>query len=108
MPRLPACTAFLSTYDSASLSLALPVAFSLMPLFPPFTSQYALVYRGFSSQQDDVLYWQLPEQFTGDKVIVEVTGQSPHLSPGRPLQKYCTIYFLPFVLSFTCSLILFT
>ncbi|XP_075331347.1 basement membrane-specific heparan sulfate proteoglycan core protein isoform X3 [Odontesthes bonariensis] len=33
------------------------------------SSQYALVYRGFNSQQDDVLYWQLPEQFRGDKVV---------------------------------------
>ncbi|XP_014849228.1 PREDICTED: basement membrane-specific heparan sulfate proteoglycan core protein isoform X5 [Poecilia mexicana] len=32
------------------------------------SSKYALVYKGFSSQQDDVLYWQLPEQFTGEKV----------------------------------------
>ncbi|XP_017274656.1 basement membrane-specific heparan sulfate proteoglycan core protein isoform X4 [Kryptolebias marmoratus] len=32
------------------------------------SSKYALVYKGFSSQRDDVLYWQLPEQFTGDKV----------------------------------------
>ncbi|XP_015241296.1 PREDICTED: basement membrane-specific heparan sulfate proteoglycan core protein isoform X8 [Cyprinodon variegatus] len=30
--------------------------------------KYALVYKGFSSQPDDVLYWQLPEQFRGDKV----------------------------------------
>ncbi|KAM9751596.1 basement membrane-specific heparan sulfate proteoglycan core protein isoform 3-T3 [Menidia menidia] len=35
---------------------------------PDGSSKYALVYKGFSSQQDDVLYWQLPEQFTGDKV----------------------------------------
>ncbi|MEQ2271246.1 hypothetical protein XENORESO_001556, partial [Xenotaenia resolanae] len=32
------------------------------------SSKYALVYKGFSSQQDDVLYWMLPGQFTGDKV----------------------------------------
>lgn len=31
-------------------------------------SQYALVYKGFSLHQDDLLYWQLPAQFTGDKV----------------------------------------
>ncbi|KAM4737871.1 basement membrane-specific heparan sulfate proteoglycan core protein isoform 2-T2 [Anableps anableps] len=30
--------------------------------------KYALVYKGFSSQQNDVLYWQLPGQFTGEKV----------------------------------------
>ncbi|XP_047424502.1 basement membrane-specific heparan sulfate proteoglycan core protein isoform X3 [Mugil cephalus] len=30
--------------------------------------QYALVYKGFSLHQDDLLYWQLPGQFTGDKV----------------------------------------
>ncbi|XP_023271432.1 basement membrane-specific heparan sulfate proteoglycan core protein [Seriola lalandi dorsalis] len=31
-------------------------------------SQYALVYKGFSLHQDDLLYWQLPALFTGDKV----------------------------------------
>ncbi|XP_067449245.1 basement membrane-specific heparan sulfate proteoglycan core protein [Thunnus thynnus] len=31
-------------------------------------SKYALVHKGFSSFQDDLLYWQLPAQFTGDKV----------------------------------------
>ncbi|XP_044068676.1 basement membrane-specific heparan sulfate proteoglycan core protein isoform X9 [Siniperca chuatsi] len=31
-------------------------------------SKYALVYKGFSLHQDDLLYWQLPAQFTGDKV----------------------------------------
>ncbi|XP_072305364.1 basement membrane-specific heparan sulfate proteoglycan core protein isoform X2 [Eucyclogobius newberryi] len=30
--------------------------------------QYALAYKGFSSNQDDPLFWQLPAQFTGDKV----------------------------------------
>ncbi|XP_070400895.1 basement membrane-specific heparan sulfate proteoglycan core protein isoform X2 [Nothobranchius furzeri] len=32
------------------------------------SSKYALVYKGFNTQQDDVLYWQLPGQFTGEKV----------------------------------------
>ncbi|KAF1390064.1 hypothetical protein PFLUV_G00054230 [Perca fluviatilis] len=32
------------------------------------SSKYALVYKGFSLHQDDLLYWQLPAQFTGDKV----------------------------------------
>ncbi|XP_047235897.1 basement membrane-specific heparan sulfate proteoglycan core protein isoform X4 [Girardinichthys multiradiatus] len=32
------------------------------------SSKYVLVYKGFSSQQDDVLYWMLPGQFTGEKV----------------------------------------
>ncbi|KAM9505201.1 basement membrane-specific heparan sulfate proteoglycan core protein-like isoform 9-T9 [Salvelinus alpinus] len=32
------------------------------------SSQYALVYQGFSLHPDDTLYWQLPEQFIGDKV----------------------------------------
>ncbi|KAI3356952.1 hypothetical protein L3Q82_003588 [Scortum barcoo] len=32
------------------------------------SGKYALVYRGFSLHQDDLLYWQLPAQFTGDKV----------------------------------------
>ncbi|XP_054868568.1 basement membrane-specific heparan sulfate proteoglycan core protein isoform X9 [Amphiprion ocellaris] len=31
-------------------------------------NKYVLVYKGFSLQQDDLLYWQLPSQFTGDKV----------------------------------------
>ncbi|XP_058499022.1 basement membrane-specific heparan sulfate proteoglycan core protein isoform X3 [Solea solea] len=31
-------------------------------------SKYALVYKGFSLHQDDLLFWQLPTQFTGDKV----------------------------------------
>nr|XP_057906676.1 basement membrane-specific heparan sulfate proteoglycan core protein isoform X5 [Doryrhamphus excisus] len=31
-------------------------------------SEYSLVYKGFSLHQDDLLYWQLPAQFTGDKV----------------------------------------
>ncbi|KAA0707146.1 Basement membrane-specific heparan sulfate proteoglycan core protein [Triplophysa tibetana] len=30
--------------------------------------EYVLVYNGFSLHQDDVLFWQLPEQFKGDKV----------------------------------------
>uniref|UniRef100_A0AAV2LZ82 Basement membrane-specific heparan sulfate proteoglycan core protein n=1 Tax=Knipowitschia caucasica TaxID=637954 RepID=A0AAV2LZ82_KNICA len=30
--------------------------------------QYSLVYKGFSSNQNEPLFWQLPEQFTGDKV----------------------------------------
>ncbi|XP_077403626.1 basement membrane-specific heparan sulfate proteoglycan core protein isoform X2 [Vanacampus margaritifer] len=30
--------------------------------------KYSLVYKGFSLHQDDLLYWQLPTQFTGDKV----------------------------------------
>ncbi|XP_035594853.1 basement membrane-specific heparan sulfate proteoglycan core protein-like isoform X7 [Oncorhynchus keta] len=33
------------------------------------SSQYALFYKGFSLHPDDTLYWQLPEQFIGDKVI---------------------------------------
>ncbi|XP_035997428.1 basement membrane-specific heparan sulfate proteoglycan core protein isoform X6 [Fundulus heteroclitus] len=32
------------------------------------SSKYALVYKGFSLHQDDVLYWTLPGQFTGEKV----------------------------------------
>ncbi|XP_078806355.1 basement membrane-specific heparan sulfate proteoglycan core protein isoform X10 [Oryzias latipes] len=36
---------------------------------PGGSSKYALVYKGFSLHQDDVLYWQLPEKFTGDKVV---------------------------------------
>ncbi|XP_026189282.1 basement membrane-specific heparan sulfate proteoglycan core protein isoform X3 [Mastacembelus armatus] len=32
------------------------------------SSKYALVYKGFSLHQDDLLYWQLPAQFTGNKV----------------------------------------
>ncbi|XP_049611156.2 basement membrane-specific heparan sulfate proteoglycan core protein isoform X2 [Syngnathus scovelli] len=31
-------------------------------------SKYSLVYKGFSLHQDNVLYWQLPTRFTGDKV----------------------------------------
>ncbi|XP_077465112.1 basement membrane-specific heparan sulfate proteoglycan core protein [Stigmatopora argus] len=31
-------------------------------------TKYSLVYKGFSFHQDDLLYWQLPAQFTGDKV----------------------------------------
>ncbi|CAG03826.1 unnamed protein product, partial [Tetraodon nigroviridis] len=30
--------------------------------------QFALVYKGFSLHHDGLLYWQLPAQFTGDKV----------------------------------------
>ncbi|XP_036068750.1 basement membrane-specific heparan sulfate proteoglycan core protein isoform X6 [Oryzias melastigma] len=36
---------------------------------PGGSSKYALVYKGFSLHQDDMLYWQLPEKFTGDKVV---------------------------------------
>ncbi|XP_026010202.1 basement membrane-specific heparan sulfate proteoglycan core protein isoform X4 [Astatotilapia calliptera] len=32
------------------------------------TSKYFLVYKGFNLHQDGLLYWQLPGQFTGDKV----------------------------------------
>ncbi|KAM7405194.1 hypothetical protein PAMP_012475 [Pampus punctatissimus] len=32
------------------------------------SNKYALVYKRFSLHQDDLLYWQLPAQFTGDKV----------------------------------------
>ncbi|CAB1330005.1 unnamed protein product [Coregonus sp. 'balchen'] len=32
------------------------------------SSLYALVYKGFSLHPDDTLYWQLPDQFKGDKV----------------------------------------
>ncbi|KPP76122.1 basement membrane-specific heparan sulfate proteoglycan core protein-like, partial [Scleropages formosus] len=31
-------------------------------------SKYALVYKGFSLHPEDVLFWQLPAQFKGDKV----------------------------------------
>nr|XP_055043671.1 basement membrane-specific heparan sulfate proteoglycan core protein isoform X19 [Misgurnus anguillicaudatus] len=35
---------------------------------PGPNNKYVLVYNGFSSHLDDVLFWQLPEQFKGDKV----------------------------------------
>ncbi|KAM6977222.1 basement membrane-specific heparan sulfate proteoglycan core protein [Aplochiton taeniatus] len=35
---------------------------------PGNSSKYALVYKGFSLHPDDLLYWQLPDQFKGDKV----------------------------------------
>lgn len=64
---LPACTASLPAYDLVSLPLSPSVAYSPSSS----ASQYALVYKGFSLHQDDLLYWQLPAQFTGDKVTVE-------------------------------------
>lgn len=65
-------------------SRSLPVAYSPSS----FASQYFLVYKGFNLHQDGLLYWQLPGQFTGDKVIVKTW-----LAPGHPLRghiKYCT------------------
>ncbi|XP_048033334.1 basement membrane-specific heparan sulfate proteoglycan core protein isoform X21 [Megalobrama amblycephala] len=35
---------------------------------PGPSKKYVLVYSGFSLHPDDVLFWQLPEQFKGDKV----------------------------------------
>uniref|UniRef100_A0A9J7ZF67 Heparan sulfate proteoglycan 2 n=1 Tax=Cyprinus carpio carpio TaxID=630221 RepID=A0A9J7ZF67_CYPCA len=35
---------------------------------PGPSNKYVLVYNGFSLHPDDVLFWQLPEQFKGDKV----------------------------------------
>ncbi|XP_028309184.1 basement membrane-specific heparan sulfate proteoglycan core protein isoform X2 [Gouania willdenowi] len=35
---------------------------------PRGRNKYVLVYKGFSLQQDALLFWQLPAQFTGDKV----------------------------------------
>ncbi|XP_073669042.1 basement membrane-specific heparan sulfate proteoglycan core protein isoform X7 [Paramisgurnus dabryanus] len=35
---------------------------------PGPNNKYVLVYNGFTSHLDDVLFWQLPEQFKGDKV----------------------------------------
>lgn len=44
---------------------------------PSSASQYALVYKGFSLHQDDLLYWQLPAHFTGEKVTKKKLGRSP-------------------------------
>lgn len=57
--RCPAAPPRLSVRRSPSYSSSPPSSSA---------SQYALVYKGFSLHQDDLLYWQLPAQLTGDKV----------------------------------------
>ncbi|XP_045912428.1 uncharacterized protein LOC123975201 [Micropterus dolomieu] len=49
-------------------------------------SKYALVYKGFSLHQDDLLYWQLPAQFKGDKVTVKTLGGRPLPTSGQPFE----------------------
>lgn len=61
---MSASASLLPFYD---LCLAASLLFSSAPPSSS-ASQYALVYKGFSLLQDDLLYWQLPAQFTGDKV----------------------------------------
>ncbi|XP_076839971.1 basement membrane-specific heparan sulfate proteoglycan core protein isoform X4 [Brachyhypopomus gauderio] len=38
------------------------------PAQPNSSSKYALVYKGFSLHPEEVLFWQLPDSFRGDKV----------------------------------------
>jgi hypothetical protein len=45
------------------------------------SSKYALVYKGFSLHPDDLLYWRLPAQFTGDKVTMATNGVPAPLPP---------------------------
>ncbi|XP_026224239.1 uncharacterized protein LOC113167665 [Anabas testudineus] len=48
-------------------------------------SKYALVYKSFSLHQDDLLYWQLPAQFKGNKVTVAIlTNQHAFPLPHSP------------------------
>ncbi|KAL1020675.1 hypothetical protein UPYG_G00003200 [Umbra pygmaea] len=56
----------LQTQQGTTKNLVGPIAPRGPRPTPPW--QYALVYKGFSLHQDPVLYWQLPEQFKGDKV----------------------------------------
>ena len=92
---------------AASLSVSLSLAyFHTSP--SPFASQYALVYKGFSLQQDDdVLFWQLPGQFTGDKVILTMLWLQDDLIQVTKM-NHCTVSIHPSVLSFICPLVLFT
>lgn len=53
-------------------------------------SQYALVYKGFSLHQDDLLYWQLPAQFTGDKVTKKKKTRVASWSVLRDHRNYGT------------------
>lgn len=72
------------------------------PPLPPSASlslsQYALVYKDFSLHKDDLLYWQLPAQFTGDKVTVKTFGSVPcwpqvtHSDRPPPLLSKLTIH----------------
>ncbi|XP_035236655.1 basement membrane-specific heparan sulfate proteoglycan core protein-like isoform X3 [Anguilla anguilla] len=45
-----------------------PNVVSLRGARPGSAGKYALVYKGFSLHPEDVLFWQLPPQFRGDKV----------------------------------------
>lgn len=83
---MPACTTFLPAYDFLSEPLSLSRSLSppiLLSYVSPSSSasQYALVYKGFSLHQDDLLYWQLPTQFTGDKVT-----ENFGVTSGQPIE----------------------
>lgn len=76
---------------SACLWFSLAASLSICGLFSyaspsSSASQYALVYKGFSLHQDDLLYWQLPAQFTGDKVTVRTLEWRPLLISGQPFK----------------------
>lgn len=60
--------AFPPAYDFVSLPLSPICGLFSSASRSSSASQYALVYKGFSLLQDDLLYWQLPARFTGDKV----------------------------------------
>jgi len=51
--------------------------------FLPPVLQYVLVYSGFSLHPDDVLFWQLPDQFKGDKVNAWIGSGLPTTEPSR-------------------------
>lgn len=70
---LLACTSSLPACDLVPLPLSVCGLFSYASPSSS-SSQYALVYKGFSLLQDDLLYWQLPSQFTGDKVTLKIQG----------------------------------
>uniref|UniRef100_A0AAZ3SJN2 Basement membrane-specific heparan sulfate proteoglycan core protein n=1 Tax=Oncorhynchus tshawytscha TaxID=74940 RepID=A0AAZ3SJN2_ONCTS len=68
-------SALLSTVLAMPISLSLSLLAYLLSSVSGLLShallplpQYALFYKGFSLHPDDTLYWQLPEQFIGDKV----------------------------------------
>lgn len=64
----------LSTFPPPLLS---PRSLSLShaPSPPPLPQQYSLVYKGFSLHPEEILFWQLPPLYKGDKVTFGVTPQ---------------------------------
>lgn len=54
-----------------------PLSFHLWLTLSCVSSQFALVYKGFSLHQDHLLSWQLPAQFTGDQVTPGPSSPKP-------------------------------